>query len=408
MKEQNLQPLFTVAVVTFEQRHFLKDCLKSIFDQSYNNIELIICDDSSCDFDVKEVEEYIKKEKSENIRNVVVYKQSENVGTVRNCQTAVELSNGDFFKLHAGDDMLFDNTVLHEIAEYFNNSPNTNLIAARSVACERDGKITENKYPSKLDFHGAANAKTAEQQFVLYATRPWEAYISPPAVFWRKALFSRIGGFDQSYKYSESWPTWLRLTQRGEKLTYLDRVTTIIRYGGAFNPRQLENYYEVLKRNEESKRLLREICMPRLKQMHSKSSQLRCWYSIKSIEMREMKEIRWYNMLDRSRILWKIKMFPAFFLKSLFELRKGGFSRLIRRKLNKYARTIFIVAFIKWMIPQFTLIKSTLFVKIAEAVSSLILCIALIAVILRLLQWCGAKLFHVLMNYRMAIRRGDE
>lgn len=39
---ETMNPLFSIAIVTFQQRHLLEDCLYSIFKQTYSNIELII------------------------------------------------------------------------------------------------------------------------------------------------------------------------------------------------------------------------------------------------------------------------------------------------------------------------------------------------------------------------------
>lgn len=69
------RPLFSIIVLTYMQRHLLEECLDSVFIQSYPNIELVICDDCSADFDVDEVKQYIEKNKSKNIRSFVVYKQ---------------------------------------------------------------------------------------------------------------------------------------------------------------------------------------------------------------------------------------------------------------------------------------------------------------------------------------------
>ena len=88
---ETMNPLFSIAIVTFQQRHLLEDCLYSIFKQTYSNIELIICDDESCDFNVTDVNNFIRKHKRENIKNVIVYKQKSNVGTTANCQKAFEL-----------------------------------------------------------------------------------------------------------------------------------------------------------------------------------------------------------------------------------------------------------------------------------------------------------------------------
>ena len=71
-------PLFSIVVLTYLQRHLLNDCLDSVFEQDYPNIELVVCDDCSADFDPEEVRAYIDEHKEENIKKVTVYKQPQN------------------------------------------------------------------------------------------------------------------------------------------------------------------------------------------------------------------------------------------------------------------------------------------------------------------------------------------
>lgn len=66
-------PLVSIIVLTYLQRHILNDCIDSILSQDYPNIELIICDDCSADFDCDEVYQYIEQNKKSNISNIVIY-----------------------------------------------------------------------------------------------------------------------------------------------------------------------------------------------------------------------------------------------------------------------------------------------------------------------------------------------
>ena len=166
------RPLFSIIVLTYMQRHLLEECLDSVFIQSYPNIELIICDDCSADFDVEEVKQYIEKNKSKNIRRFVVYKQQKNIGTVHNAQQGIELSSGSYFKLHAGDDMLFEKKTIEKVSDYFRD-PNIKILAGRSIACQHDGTMTEHYYPSYEAVSEMMKAD-AKKQFDLIGTQSWE------------------------------------------------------------------------------------------------------------------------------------------------------------------------------------------------------------------------------------------
>lgn len=184
-------PLVSIIVLTYLQRHILNDCIDSILSQDYPNIELIICDDCSADFDCDEVYQYIEQNKKSNISNIVIYKHADNVGTVMNAQKGVELSSGEFFKLHAGDDMLYEDDSISRAMKYF-QEPQTMIIAGISRACQHDGTLTDHYYPAYEARVSMMNAD-AYRQFEMMGTQSWGEYINAPAVYWRRKLFDQMG-----------------------------------------------------------------------------------------------------------------------------------------------------------------------------------------------------------------------
>lgn len=48
MSEQNM-PLVSVAVITYNQKGFMRECIESILDQDYSNLEIVIADDGAID-----------------------------------------------------------------------------------------------------------------------------------------------------------------------------------------------------------------------------------------------------------------------------------------------------------------------------------------------------------------------
>ncbi|WP_303133850.1 glycosyltransferase [uncultured Clostridium sp.] len=314
--------LFSIAIVSYNQRDLIEDCIDSILEQTYENIELIVCDDCSYDFNIEEVKAYIEKNKKQNISNVIVYKQKKNVGTSANCQKAMELANGDYFKLQAGDDMLYEAETLEKIAKLFDKNP-YNVIIGRAQACTHEGQKVEAYYPPYDNFLRAQVA-TSYELFEMMSTRPWGAFVCAPAVFWRLSFLKKFGGFDLSYKYTEDWPLWLKICSEGYDITYIDQITTIYRYGGISNGAGELNQALGKAHYQECIRMLKEQGMPELKKKHSKLAQLRCWCSIKCIEARMTKEYEWNYWRLRRKIGWRIKNINFLILVKLFHVRNLG------------------------------------------------------------------------------------
>lgn len=346
------EPLFSVIVVTYMQRHLLNDCLDSIFKQTYPNIELVICDDCSADFDEEDVRAYIDENKEENIRSVRIFKHPHNVGTVQNAQTGVELSSGEFFKLQAGDDMLYGEEALEKMAKILQN-PTVHIIAARSIACQHDGTMTGTCYPG----YNAVNsmiAADAQRQFELIGTQSWGEFINAPAVFWKRAFFDEMGGFDLSYKYTEDWPMWLKITHAGYRITMVNELVSVYRYGGISNDRSATNMILGKAHYEECIRMLKEYALPIFEQAGNRQKIMRCKQSICCLEVRIDAEDQWEYWTCWQQILWRLKHLKFLLISWLYRKRYYGASVRKKGLLTAMAISMLMYMFHVQIIPGYS------------------------------------------------------
>ncbi|MCI8650794.1 MAG: glycosyltransferase [Anaerotruncus sp.] len=315
-------PLFSVIVLTYMQRHLLEPCIDSILIQDYPNIEIIISDDCSADFNPDEVRSYILNRRGRNIRNIIVVKQTENVGTSKNARLGIQLASGVFFKLHAGDDMLYSQSVLSMMAKYL-KKPSVNIIAARSRACQHDGTMTEEVYPA-YDAISKMMDANAQEQFEMMATQSWGEYINAPAVFWRRDFYEKIGGFDPKYKYTEDWPMWLKITKAGYRITSVNELSTIYRYGGISNDQSDINASLGKEHYDECIRMLEEEALPVFQQKHQKMKGLRCKQAIWCIQARIICETQWNHWSVLQKVIWKCQNAKQLLLAWLYRRRTWG------------------------------------------------------------------------------------
>lgn len=331
MENKTNVPLFTVAVVTYRQRHLLNECLDSIFQQDYSNIELIVCDDHSCDFECEEVRQYIDRHKGNNITSVQVYQHDLNVGTVKNCQKAFEMSHGTYLKLQAGDDMLAEENTLSDMAGLFQKK-NCKLIFSRARGCTYEGERTENLYPPEDAFQQAAKCD-AEKLFELIGTSCWGKYVNAPAVFWKREFLEQMGGFDLTYQYTEDWPMWLHVCETGECPRYVDKVTVLYRYGGISNSQPELNQLMAKAHYQESARMLREIAAAHFAETNNKQAYLKARVAAKEIEERGTLEVDWktFSLIEKAE--WKIKNISFYWNIFLLKSRERMFKYPLKKML---------------------------------------------------------------------------
>lgn len=309
-------PLVSIIVLTYNQQYLLRDCLVSILKQKYPKLELVICDDASQDFDAEETVRMIENLKQDNLKNYVIYQQPENVGTTENAKKGIALSSGTIFKLHAGDDMLRYPKVVENIVQKFTHDENVRIIAARSVACTPDGKLTAQMFPSEKAVK-AMQESNCVGQFRLMSTQVWGEYINAPAVFWTRELYDEIGGLDVTYKYTEDWPTWLMITKKGYRITSVSDVTTIYRYGGISNGLSETNKTLGICHYNECIRMLEEIALPELQKNGLQKDVKKCKHSIETIKARIICEYDWQYMTPFEKFHWKMSNM-VFLIRSAF------------------------------------------------------------------------------------------
>lgn len=49
MNMENKYPLVSIAIITYNQKEYLRECIESCLSQDYPNIEIVIADDCSTD-----------------------------------------------------------------------------------------------------------------------------------------------------------------------------------------------------------------------------------------------------------------------------------------------------------------------------------------------------------------------
>ena len=103
--------LISVVVTCYNHENYIEQCLRSIFKQTYRNIELIVLDDGSTDNSSEIIKEVLKESPF-----VTTFESHENIGVVRTRNKGLILLNGDYFLFVDSDDFL-DETYVEELYE---------------------------------------------------------------------------------------------------------------------------------------------------------------------------------------------------------------------------------------------------------------------------------------------------
>ena len=91
----------SVIVPIYDVEKFLAECIESIINQSYENLEIILVDDGSHDNSGKIADEYAKKDE----RIKVIHKPNGGLSDARNA--GLQIATGEYLMFSDSDDFLF-------------------------------------------------------------------------------------------------------------------------------------------------------------------------------------------------------------------------------------------------------------------------------------------------------------
>lgn len=226
MDKASLKHKYTVILTNYNSGNYIFSALDSIFFQDYPNIELIVTDDASNDFNLKDIIRYIKNHKKKNIKSVQFIINKKNIGTVKTLNKALKKSTGEFILFFASDDRLSKNNVLTRFFEAFQNEQK-NIISSQWVLCD-DKLNVQHNYLNVLEAR-VLNLISAKLQFLRLCK---SNIYGAGATTYRASIFKKYGYLDEKYYLLEDWPLWLKMLWNNDKIYYENFVALYHRGGG--------------------------------------------------------------------------------------------------------------------------------------------------------------------------------
>lgn len=224
MNDNKSTPMITIGIVTYKNYEYIKDALNSVFEQTYPNIQLIITNDGSRDFDNDDLNRIIQENKTDNVKEILIKDRKKNIGTVRNVEDILQEAKGEFFMLLAADDALYDKNVFTTfVSEFQRRGDACQIISARAAMCTEDIDNIEYLEPS-IDAITAIVDSSSKELF----GRMTHTYTIPAAsTCYRTKLLKSIGGYDLDYFLIEDAPLFMKLARQGVKFYWKNGFVAI-------------------------------------------------------------------------------------------------------------------------------------------------------------------------------------
>lgn len=218
----------SILLLSYNNFCYIFEALNSIFFQTYENIELIISDDCSEDFDRKKIEKFISRNAKQNIKKVIINQNLKNEGTVAHIEKLRAMSSGDLITSLAADDAYAAPESIEKLVdEYKKNSGKIRVVTSLAAMCDTKLKKRMHIFTSEKDMALINSGDTKR----LFEELSYRCIISASGTLVERSLYLQIGDF-KDYRFVEDWTMHLRLSRMGIRISCINEVTYLHRDGG--------------------------------------------------------------------------------------------------------------------------------------------------------------------------------
>lgn len=207
-----MRPLVSVVCISFNHAPYIEEALKSVFEQGYVNIQVIILDDGSSD----ESREIIKKVITD--KEITFISHESNLGYTKTFNQGLALAKGEFVIDFALDDVMLPDFITSGIDRFEQEPASTGIVYSNADYIDAASKVIGNHKEILLKkklVNELPEGDIFEQVMRRY-------FICTPTMIIRKGVFDRLGGYDETLVY-EDFDFWVR-SSRYWNYAYLDEV----------------------------------------------------------------------------------------------------------------------------------------------------------------------------------------
>ncbi len=226
-------PLVSILIPTYNSVDFVEDTVRSIMNQTYTNIEIVIVDDASTDGTMKILEKLSKEDK-----RIKLSQNKKNLGITDNMNNGIHKCNGKYIAILDGDDWAYPYRIEEQV-KLMEKDEEVVLCAGYMDICDENLNVkTTRTYPLK--------DKEIRRAMVKYDP------ISHPSSMWRKDALLKTDLYSKNFPICRDYDLIVRISKFGK---YENVPKSLIKYrvrkdsetGKKIRQTQLYSFYIQMK-----------------------------------------------------------------------------------------------------------------------------------------------------------------
>ncbi|MCC6456212.1 MAG: glycosyltransferase [Caldilineaceae bacterium] len=203
----------SLIIPAYNQGQYLAAAIQSVFNQSYQDFEIIVVDDGSTD-ETRAVVAQSREERLHRDRLHYLYQQNQGLSAARN--SGIRRATGSYIAFLDADDLLLPDhflTLTNELAK----EPEVGFVAGQALPIDESGNYLS---------HQASPAEFPAQSCQLLLGNP----VAVGTMMLRRSWLEKAEAFDESLRACEDWDMWLRLARLGCPMRWIKVPVFLYRF----------------------------------------------------------------------------------------------------------------------------------------------------------------------------------
>ena len=213
-----IKPWVSVVCISFNHEDYVEEALRSVVEQTYPNVELIVIDNGSTDRSAERIERFAAQHSA-----VRFIKNSVNRGLNRAFNQGLAIAGGRYIIDLSADDVMLPNRIVRQADQFELLSGPYAVVFSNAAYIDKRGAETGVHYP--VDTRGRALAKVPSGDVFRAVLDSY--FICTPTMMMRRDVLNELGGYDETLSY-EDFDFWVR-SSRLYYYAYVDEVLTLKR-----------------------------------------------------------------------------------------------------------------------------------------------------------------------------------
>lgn len=184
-------PLVSIVVPSYNQGIFIEDTILSILNQTYKNIEIIVCDGKSTDITLDVLKKYDQK---------IKWISESDTGQPNAINKGFSMSSGEILTFLNSDDILIDKNAVKIMVTQFIKNPQSDLVYGDFIEIDKDNNFLRAYKRPKFSYKRLLRI----------------GYISQPATFFTKNVILKFP-LNEDLQYGLDLELWLKCHVAGFK-----------------------------------------------------------------------------------------------------------------------------------------------------------------------------------------------